>query len=653
MTRKLRIIFIVTPLVIGGLALGFWFWRQSVLTKRSKQSTAAIEMGLAAGDFVAARSALSGIYDPTLRAEKEKSVRVAELEKAISIRDTSVIRMALSDPQAATLDPHLLESADLKLARDALQRRDLSAYDAFPLKWKDKAAFPGQWLLLQADALLARKLPEEALTLLRSATLTGTDDAQRYIRIALLEAKEPWKAMASLDQGLKSDPRNADILAFRAQIQESAGRIANARLDYVAAVLCERTNPLYRDILANFYLRTEDISAAAETWRDAAEDTSLGVYALKSWFWSSVSGHRLSKPLPPCRQEGWREWVSAVSKLPDGVFWNASLDGAISGIRGGTNRPEVTWMRLLESLRSKDFAGARKKIETGFNKEADDLNPGLALKILSHLNARENIDPRLSLAGRDLPITDKDAHPFVFEYAKWANRSLSPEENQLFETWLAQPEALVSILFSSSWSGAAVIIGGGDKLAVTNPPAWFDYGYAKSLQLRDGKVPAKQWLQSLSKRSPASELFLGEILLTSGATDQGLEILNKIASENSELASRAAWTLALTELDRGQPAKAREVLLKVPALTATTSGKEILARIALAEGSRAETLRIYQELGDLSADGMIFMSKEAYSLGDYDQALKWTGILARRFPDQPDFRKNILKIEEAKKLKKP
>jgi len=82
-------------------------------------------------------------------------------------------------------------------------------------------------------------------------------------------------------------------------------------------------------------------------------------------------------------------------------------------------------------------------------------------------------------------------------------------------------------------------------------------------------------------------------------------------------------------------------------------GKELLARAALAEGSRPETLRIYQELGDQSADAMIFMSKEAFAAGDFEQARKWTILLARRFPEQLQFRENIIAIDAAAAPKKP
>jgi tetratricopeptide (TPR) repeat protein len=198
------------------------------------------------------------------------------------------------------------------------------------------------------------------------------------------------------------------------------------------------------------------------------------------------------------------------------------------------------------------------------------------------------------------------------------------------------------------------MVGHAEQLvADPDAPEWFDYGYAKSLLLRDGKEPARKWLESLPTRSIAAELLLGELRLTSGAVEQGLATLGKIAAGESPHAGRAAWTLALAELDRGNSAKARQITLAAPALASSVPGKELLARIALAEGDRTETLRIYQELGDQSADAMIFLSKEAFAGGDFEQARKWTGKLAQRFPEQPEFRQNLIKIDQAEKPKTP
>ena len=647
--------FIITSCITLAVVIpGIGLWRREVVAKRSKISIKTIQQGVGDGDFVSARSALQGLADPVQRREKEREIRTAELQHALEVRDTGLIRMAMGNEGGDWMDPKIVESADLELAREAVHARDFASYDACASKWKGKSAAPGRWLLLEADQLLAHKLPEDALKLLKGTRLPGAEDALRLVRIALLESKEPWKAMTTIDEGLIADPRNADLLSFRAQIEEAAGRMADARLDYVAAVLSERRNPLYRDILANFYLRTGDTSAAAETWRDAALDTGLGVYAFKSWFWSRMSGARLTPPVSMCREKNWREIVAKLSETGDDRFWSESLDAAISTIRGGGRRPEVAWLKVLEAIRTNDIQGARKQLESGFPRDADQLCPGLVPRLLAHLAAVDGGDARTAIAGRAIPEPAAGAHPMLEEFATWARNPGKTPANARFESWLAQPQSVVGILMASGWPGAALIAGKGEHLRPAGQwPEWFDYGYAKSILGRDGKESARAWLEGLPSRGTAAELLLGEIQLTSGATEQGLERLRTIASTGSMHAARAAWTLALAELDRGKPAAAREIVRNDPALAGSVQGSEILARAALAEGSKDETLRIYQELGEKSADAMIYLSKEAFAAGDFEDARKWTGALARRFPEQPAFRKNLLKIDETDPSRKP
>jgi hypothetical protein len=50
---------------------------------------------------------------------------------------------------------------------------------------------------------------------------------------------------------------------------------------------------------------------------------------------------------------------------------------------------------------------------------------------------------------------------------------------------------------------------------------------------------------------------------------------------------------------------------------------------------------------------MIYLSKEAFAAKDFKQAREWTAQLARTFPERPEFRKNLLKIDEADKAARP
>jgi len=654
MAKSLKRACIVTGLVLLVVTISLGLWRKVVVAKRATLALATIEKSVAVADFVTARAALPGLADLGVRETKEREISVSELKSALFVRDTGLMRLSIGSDGASWMDASLLEAADLELAREAMQAGDDRSYQVFVEKWQTKSGKDGLWILLEADRLLARKLPDEARELLQNAQLSGTLDAQRHARLALLQAKEPWKAIGVIDEGLKADPRNADLLSFRAQIEETGGRLEEARLDYVAAVLCTGKNPLHRDQLANFYLRRGDLAAAAQTWREAAAETYLGVYALKSWFWARVGGVRLRQALPVSRQQGWRDLITTLASTQDDVFWSDALDADLAAIRGGSERPEVLWLRVLEALRKDDPGTARKQLENGFSHAAEALWPDLELRLLAHLAARAGQNPHLPMAGHNPPSPPDDAHPFIASFSTWAKRKADAANDARMTEWLARPSAAVGILFASGWTGAAVMVGHGDKLVLeADTPEWFDYGYARSLLQRDGKVPARQWLSAQPTRSSAAELLFGELLLTSGALEQGLVILQTLAAGQSPYASRAAWTLALAELDRGNSAKARQITLASSALAASVQGKELLARAALAEGSRPETLRIYQELGDQSADAMIFMSKEAFAAGDFEQARKWTILLARRFPEQLQFRENIIAIDAAAAPKKP
>jgi len=634
--------FLILVLLAGAL----WFWRQSVITKREAWSTKTLALAIEQRDFVTAKSALTAIIDPEKRAAKELEIRSAELRDAITQRDPGVIRQATSGGGDLGLSQDLLERADLVLAREALWNRNSDECESIMERWRGKAAFPGRWALLSADLMLARGNKEQARDFLEAAKLVGEEDTLRHARLALIQAREPWKAMASIDAGLRASPRSAELLTFRAQIQEAAGRMADARLDYVAAVLSEPSSPLHRDVLANFQLRSGEPSNAADTWRDAAEATNLGLYAFKAWFWSKICGVPLSRPLPEVKQAGWKDVMQEVKSLPDGAFTSTELDRAIARIPGLRQRPEVVWMHVLEAIRKGDWKIATERLDSGFPPTAETMAPGLATRLLVNLAAVSGGSPRVALAGRDLPGLPPEPHPFLREFDEW--KRAVPVEDDAFSRWLANPASLAAMLFAHGWHGAALDVAGGGKLApVTGAPAWFDFGYSRCLLVRDGSPAARRWLESLPELSAAAQLTHAEILLTGGDVELGMKKLAVLATTQGPHAGRAAWSLALVELDRGNTAEASRWVKSCPELLASVRGKEILARVALADGVLDEALRIYKELGEESADAMIYLSKQAFAQKDWQQARKWTGELARRFPSEPQFRKNLLSIDAA------
>ena len=634
------------------LCVALWGWRQSVAKKRAVSSSVTLAKALESKDFERARSALPGLVDLSLRESKELEISTAEVQSALEIRDTDALRRITESETAVKLAPSLKEAADLELAREAMWNGNFPLCEELIDRWKTGAETPGRWILLRADLLLARREPDKAREFLENATLTGADDALRHARLALFHAREPWKAMESLDTGLRADPRNADLLSFRAQIQEAAGRIPDARLDYVAAVLSEPGNPLHRDVLANFQLRIGEPSNAADTWRDAAEVTGLGLYAFKAWFWSRMCGVPLSENLPEIRQEAWSELIPALAKMPSASFWSPALDIPLSKISGANFRPELEWLRLLEKVRNQEWSVAVGMLEKGFSREADRLAPGMASRLNANLAALAGADPRLVLVGAEVVPLSEESHPFLKEFEAW--RKQAAGENPRFDQWLANPASPAATLFAHGWHGAALDLAGGVKLSLgPDAPEWFDFGYARCLLVREGADAALTWLKALPTRSSAAELSYAELRIAQGDAEAGFAILEKLSAGQSPQASRASWTLALAELDSGQLAKARERVHACPELAAAPAGREILARIALTEGKPDAALTIYQELGVNSVDAMIYLSKDAFAHKNWELARKWTGELARRFPSEPKFRKNLLKIDEEEAASQP
>jgi hypothetical protein len=627
-----------------------WFWRQHVVAKHAEHSARQYQQAVEQGDFVTARASLQGITDPQLRQEKEQAVLSAEIEDALSRRDSSVLRLATAGAAASALPPALLEQADLVLAREAVHQGKFDVYEQLRAKWEGAPAFPGRWALLEADSLLARREPQKARDFLLQLELPGEEDALRLARLALLDAGEPWKAMESLDAGLRASPRHAELLSFRAQIQEAAGRIADARLDYVAAVLAEPKNPLHRDVLAQFQLRTAEPAMAAETWRDCAEVTGLGLYAFKAWFWSRLCGVPLSRPLPEIRQQGWSPLIEEIRKMPQGTFLTPGLEVAMIQIGGMTSRPEVFWLRVLEDLKRADWQAAAARLDSAIAPEADRMAPGLATRLLAHASALAGGSARAALAGRRLPEPAEDAHPLLKEFHAWFQAAEPEGESPppALLRWLAHPASPASMLFAHGWQGAALdVAGGADLQAPEDAPDWFDFGYARCLLVRDGPESARRWLDALPRRSAAADLTLAEILLTGDQAERGLSTLQNLARSPGPLAGRAAWTLAMVELDRGNTQAARQWVQDSAELSSQVAGKEILARAALTENKPEQALALYRELGSASLDAMIYLSKDAYARKDWAEARKWTSELAQRHPEEPQFRNNLLQIEEA------
>ncbi|BCU79568.1 hypothetical protein [Luteolibacter sp. LG18] len=639
----------ISVLVAVLAATGLFVWRRSVLQRHQAEAGQVIDGMLETKDFVSARALLRSIGDEGKRTELEHRIRGKELAHGLEVRDPDLLQAALGGDGATWLDARERERAALILARHALQAKEPGNYEKLVSAWKDAGAMPNQWYLLEEDRLIGEGHRDEAMQWLGGRKLEGSDDAYRLARLALLQAKEPASAWRAIEEGLKADPRNGDLLAFRGQFLELLGKPEEARLSYVAAVLAEPGNPLHHEALANFYRRMGRLGEAVETWRDAADKTGLGVYGFKAWFWEKVSGERPVRKPAECRQLGWHEVMDAIGRVPAGDFSSVELEGALARLPGKQKRPEGAWLAFLQTLKSGNGAKMTDAVEKGVGPEARALWPELAERLAACVMASQGKDPRLAVVSAEKIRPTGAEHEFAGKFRAWMAHASSDAEDKAFEGLLARPDSAIGALLASGWPGAALDLAGAGAFApAPAPPEWLVFGYAKALQQRDGAAVARSWLERIPARGEASELLLGELLLADHQQEAGLQVLTRIAGGGGPHAGRARWTLALQALEKGDAPAVRKAVESDPELASGARGGELLARAALLEDKRAEAEAIYRRISGESADAMIYLAKEAFSARRYDEAESLTRQLVDRFPEEPGFRQNLRKIQEAR-----
>lgn len=627
-------------------------WRYQAIVHQGNTARDKIATALDVGDTLTARAALAGIADEEVRLDKERDIRTEELAQALSIRDAARAELALGKDADEFLPRELQEQAALLLARKAITSGNTERYETLRKQWLKKSSNPDLWFLAEADRIVRTGRAASGRAFLRSRTLEGKNEALRLARLALLNAEDPRKAFELINKGLSADRTNADLLSFRAQLVEAAGRPGEARVDYVSAIVSDPKNPIHRDALARFYLRRGSYPLAVDTWHQAMAETGFNVYGFKAWFWSRLTGAKLPKGIETARDDAWRPLIQSARQLPPGRFWTKTLFQAANEIPGQSDRSEWEWLQLLDVLSTGEdpkrlLERLDGEISTGLSPTARALAPDL-VKLLKACTLAKLKKEQLRAFQRELK--EVQGHPFRSEVAQWAKGDLEAPEAARFEKWLSQPGALIGCFLSTGWSGAATALGNGVNFKLpTNAPEWLDYGYARALQISEGSDAAVGWLQSCAKLSPASRLFLGQMLIGQNKSQEGATVLKGVATSKTQYAERATWLLALTALELGKADTAARWVNRSAGLRDSARGAEILARAALLHGDRDKASEIYQGITKDSVDALVFLSKEAFFKRDWKTARELTMELISRHPDEPNFRRNLLKIDEAEK----
>jgi Flp pilus assembly protein TadD len=541
------------------------------------------------------------------------------------------------------------EDASLLVARAQLDSGHDEEAQKLVAKWANRSARPEIWFVLQVDALLARKKRSQAVALLQSRSFSGPADCTRLLRLALLSVDDLPAAWGYLAQAYALDPRNTDVRSFRAQILERIGKRPLARVEYVAAYVAAPTNPMLGDQLAEFYRRGGDYDDALDTWAGESSKPLFDFIWIKAWFWSHVA--RPTK-LPAPRGDELGALVKLLGGLPAGGFWNAARFEATASAKGYPGQQqEIFWLGLLEMLRDHDEKGAAEALRLNSPRTQSwqpDLETALR-RILSYrtdgvLNPRNQPILTLSAPADQL-------HPFFVELDTLAH---AEREGQLtmppeMERLLHGDAAFAAAMLATGWSEAAL-----NLWAPTGNchgwPDYFAYGYTQALRVNRGIEPALAFAQKQAG-TPALNLLIGELQLAEGKTGEGRQTLLALATLDSDVGYRAAWLLGVAALAQGQPQEAARLVNAQSRLLASVTGRELLARVALAEGRVAEAEKDYAELAPESAEAKVYLARQAFSHRDWSEARRYTNELLALFPDELELRANLDAIDRAEHSK--
>jgi predicted Zn-dependent protease len=623
-------------LLLATIGLLIWAvlqWRESVIAQQDEKARELATAHLAEGRAQAAVDMIRQQPRPFRHADwQDLELRAFTETRAVSGLD----RLYRQHPEI------LLHSEDgsLLLLRAWLAEGDSFSYEHLRSTWRGHENDPARWILLDADLMLKKGQRDEAKALLQQESLTGRNEAGRLLRLALLTATEDlptaWTYLSLADQ---ADPKNPEIHSARAQILEAAGRTANARVEYVSAVLSDPSNPLLRDQLAEFYRRKGNLDTAIKTWQDALPGASTDSMWVKALFWSKVV-QPVQSPLPDEPPEGpHAALIGLLRTTPSDRFYNFDRNDSYRLIN---SRPEAVWLGLLDYLKKDEELAARSLLESS-SLAAYLLQPDLDTALRQILTFRRTaILPGWNPRDKTKPGSVR-CHAFFTELKTLGDAPGGASEKTM--TLIQGPFAFSAACLAAGWREAGLVLWGGRPLT-GDLPEWYIYALAQSLRYNRGPQDAAELLSSIPS-TPLLEMLSAELLLQQAQYDDGCQKLHPLISRADEIGFRAAWLLAITRMEQGRTIDVPAILKQQPALENSVTGRELKARLALADGQIDQAETLYRALANESVEARVWLARRAVEKKNWDEARKLTQELLALMPDEMALRRSLVEIDAA------
>ncbi|MBA3602671.1 MAG: hypothetical protein H0W50_03320 [Parachlamydiaceae bacterium] len=550
------------------------------------------------------------------------------------------------------------EEASLHLGNALITAQNADEYSLLRHGWRGKESRQQEWLFLDVDTLLLSNQNEEAIKMLQSNCLAGTEDCQRLVRLALLSVNDnPKVAWEYLTEAGLKDPQNPDIHTYRARLLESVGKNALALSEYTSAVNTAPSNIFLKDQLADFYLRHGQFPHARSVWLETLNGPTLDTIWLKAVFWSRMISpitFKWSTLSPPVGKS--HAFNLYLLGLEADQFWNESLFDKIPNAQVLLETQQATfWMRLLDHLKNRRENSALKLIEANiFADELWDSSLERALhQILTYRKTGKM--PVTDDASKELEVTkiakayNAQGNPFFAALNRMSNMSIVQDGvNVELKSLIDSDEAFAAAFISAGWLEAGLQLHAMAKY----PDEFPDWATASMIEAISSNHSPEGALK-FAMEQPLSPRLAGvvDVLLKLSKDDKSmLDKLQVFSQESTEKGIKASWLLSLIYIEKGEPLKAKQTIMAQGKFADSVIGKESLARIALLENYPVLATSFYESIEDVSSEAKSYLAWKAYTEKKWERARQLTEALLKIYPDNSMLKENLHKISEEEKV---
>ena len=641
--RPLLILSIVACLVIGG-GIGFRVWRVKTAVYRESAALVRAEALLKAGKPAEAL-ALADTYSGR---SKNAAWPQLQIRSVTQVQDLPRLELLFDRyPDEVLKD----ESASVLLARGFMQANMSAQFDRVRSVWRGHERQMEAWRLLDADLLLLTGDIRKAEKLLRTAQPNAETEASRMVRLALVTADRDLEgACKLLDQAVALQPTNCTARWSRGEILERLGRIRLARVEYVSALASAPGNSYWRDQLAEFYLRAHNHDLALDTWLETPAKPVPDFIQLKTRFFQRV--HRPSpKSSPDATTSGELErLVQFVDGIKPGRFFDSEAFKRLPyASTYAAQRPEVFWLRVLDALKTGNDSAALDLLTTEPPK-LQSWDPDLAgalLRVL-YFRRKQSLNPSGFKFATSWGETNRPAFFALLERAAREERASPDHKAKLapeFASLLTGSNIFSHLFLTAGWREAALQLRRWPQVEPGEPDS-LSAAYAQALRLNRNPQAALEFLGN-GALPLATTLVRAELLLEVGRREDAIGQLRGMAKHSSSAGVTAASLLALDSADRKEFDLARRYVAEQPLLAQSDLGKEILARMALAENRPLDAEAIYRGISNTSIEAKTWLARKAFSEGKRDEARRIINESLALLPDSPQLRESLAAIDTA------